>query len=132
MGGRSHTSASLESAAVSASGAGFLCADGGFVGVPWAANGEIAAKKIMAAFTNLRLPQFEITKAILRFSRDNHSSYFPSTHLQRFKTNVLHTNMRGMANLLHAAADGAQTQKFRSRSAERRCRPGASPSMIVN
>jgi hypothetical protein len=80
----------------------------------------------------MRLPQFEISKAILRFNRDNHFSYWHLPTLQRFKTNVLHTNMRGMVNLLHATAVGAQTQKFRSRSAERRCRPGASPSMIVN
>jgi hypothetical protein len=58
----------------------------------------------MAARTNMRLARFEISKAILHFNLDNHSSHFLFVSLQRFKTNVLHTNMHGMADLPHAAA----------------------------
>jgi len=63
----------------------------------------------------MRLPQFEISKAILPFNRDNrfsygHFSYRSLAHLQRFRTNVLHTNMRSMVDRLHAAAVCTHTQ----------------------
>src|ERR1700756_5199561 len=110
--------------------------------MPWAASDITVTKKIIAACTNMRLPRFEMSKAILRFNRDNRLrygqfdyvdfSYWHLAHLQRFETNVLHTTMRDAGSLPHAGTSGAQTQKFRSRCTEGRCRPGASPSMIAN
>src|SRR5260221_10696353 len=107
----SQTRASLERAAVSGPGEEAAWRGGGFGGIPCAARGRTGAKKIVIACKNMRVPRFEISKAVLHFPGDEYLAHAQLihrhlVHQQRSKANVLHTNMRGVRNLPHAAESG--------------------------
>src|SRR5258705_12321538 len=112
----SQTRASLESAALSGTGEEAAGRGGGFGGMPCAARGRTGVKKITTVCRSLRIPRFKISKAVLHFPGDEYLAHAPLirrqlgqghlAHQQRSKANVLHTNMRGVRNLPHAAKDG--------------------------